>query len=77
MGVRVKGDMYCPRCKQPVLAQRTGHGVRNTIAIGGVLSSLGLSLVVATVNTVSTPQQRTLNQAFPAERFWNAFPIPT
>jgi hypothetical protein len=47
MGVRVKGSVYCTRCKQPVLAQKTGHGVRNTIAIGGVLNTLGLSLLVA------------------------------
>jgi hypothetical protein len=47
MGVRVKGGMYCPRCKQPVLAQKTGHRVRNTIAIGGVLNTLGLSLLAA------------------------------
>jgi DNA-directed RNA polymerase subunit RPC12/RpoP len=47
MGVQVKGGMYCPRCKQPVLAQKTGHGVRNTVAIGGTLATAGLSLLVA------------------------------
>lgn len=47
MGVRVKGGMYCPRCKQPVLARKTGHGVRNTVAIGGALATAGLSLLVA------------------------------
>jgi hypothetical protein len=44
VGIKVKGNMYCERCKQPVMAQRSGHGVRNTAAIGGALATAGLSL---------------------------------
>jgi Ribosomal protein L7/L12 C-terminal domain len=33
--------MYCPRCKQPVAAERTGHAVRNTL---GAAITAGLSL---------------------------------
>jgi hypothetical protein len=45
MGIRVKGGMYCQRCDKPVMAQKTGHGVRNTAAVGGALATLGLSLL--------------------------------
>jgi predicted RNA-binding Zn-ribbon protein involved in translation (DUF1610 family) len=45
VGVKVKGGMYCPNCKQPVLAQKTGHGVRNTAAVGAALTTAGLSLL--------------------------------
>jgi Ribosomal protein L7/L12 C-terminal domain/Short C-terminal domain len=41
MSVRTKGGMYCPRCKSPVAAERTGHAVRNTL---GALATAGLSL---------------------------------
>ena len=41
MGVRIKAGMYCPRCKQPVAAERGGHAVRNTV---GAAMTLGLSL---------------------------------
>jgi ribosomal protein L7/L12 len=33
--------MYCPRCKRPVAAERTGHAVRNSV---GAIATLGLSL---------------------------------
>jgi Ribosomal protein L7/L12 C-terminal domain len=33
--------MYCPRCRQPVAAERGGHAVRNTV---GAAMTLGLSL---------------------------------
>jgi rubrerythrin len=39
--------MYCKRCEQPVMAQKTGHAVRNTAAVGGVLATAGLSLLGA------------------------------
>lgn len=41
MSVRVRGGMYCPTCKKPVLAQRSGHAVRNTV---GAAATLGLAL---------------------------------
>ena len=41
MSVKVKGGMYCPRCHKPVMAQRSGHAVRNTI---GAAATLGLAL---------------------------------
>jgi endogenous inhibitor of DNA gyrase (YacG/DUF329 family) len=44
MGVKVKGGMYCPRCDRPVLGQKSGHAVRNTLAIGGAVATAGLSL---------------------------------
>lgn len=47
MGVKVKGGMYCKRCDRPVMAQKTGHGVRNTLAVGGTLATAGLSLLGA------------------------------
>jgi len=47
MGVKVKGDMYCKRCNKPVMAQKSGHGVRNTVAVGGALATAGLSLLGA------------------------------
>jgi hypothetical protein len=47
LGVKVKGGMYCQRCKQPVMAQKNGHGVRNTVAVGGALATVGLSLLGA------------------------------
>lgn len=47
MGVKVKGGMYCKRCGKPVMAQKTGHGVRNTVAVGGALATVGLSLLGA------------------------------
>jgi hypothetical protein len=47
MSVKVKGGMYCKRCQQPVLAQKTGHAVRNTAALGGILATGGLSLFAA------------------------------
>ncbi len=47
MGVKVKGGMYCRRCNQPVMAQKSGHGVRNTLAVGGTLATAGLSLLGA------------------------------
>lgn len=45
MGVKVKGGMYCQRCDKPVMAQKSGHGVRNTLSVGGVLATGGLSLL--------------------------------
>jgi hypothetical protein len=33
MGQATKGGMYCERCDQPVAAQKTTHGVRNTAGI--------------------------------------------
>jgi hypothetical protein len=47
LGVKVKGGMYCQRCAKPVMAQKSGHGVRNTAAIGGALATGGLSLLGA------------------------------
>ena len=47
MGVKVKGGMYCRRCDKPVMAQKSGHGVRNTVAVGGALATAGLSLLGA------------------------------
>lgn len=41
MAVKVKGGAWCPRCKQPVQAERNGHGVRNSV---GALATLGLSI---------------------------------
>ncbi len=41
MSTRVKGGMYCPRCKRPVAAERSGHAVRNTL---GAAATFGLSL---------------------------------
>jgi hypothetical protein len=41
MSVRTKGGMYCPRCKMPVAAERTGHAVRNSL---GAILTVGLSL---------------------------------
>jgi hypothetical protein len=41
MSVRVKGGMYCRTCKKPVMAQRSGHAVRNTI---GAAATAGLAL---------------------------------
>jgi ribosomal protein S27AE len=45
VSVKVKGR-YCPNCGKQVLAQRNGHGVRNTAAIGGSLATLGASLLL-------------------------------
>ncbi len=39
--MRTKGGMYCPRCKRPVAAERTGHAVRNSL---GAAITAGLSL---------------------------------
>lgn len=47
MGVKVKGGMYCKRCERPVMAQKSGHAVRNTAAVGGILATAGLSLLGA------------------------------
>jgi hypothetical protein len=47
LGVKLKGGMYCRQCGKPVMAQKTGHGVRNTVAIGGALATAGLSLLGA------------------------------
>ncbi len=47
MGIKVKGGMYCRRCNRPVMAQKSGHGVRNTLAVGGTLATAGLSLLGA------------------------------
>jgi len=47
LGVKVKGGMYCKRCEKPVMAQKTGHGVRNVVAVGGTLATAGLSLLGA------------------------------
>jgi hypothetical protein len=47
MGVKVKGGMYCRKCDKPVMAQKTGHGVRNTAAVGGALATAGFSLLAA------------------------------
>lgn len=47
MGVKVKGGMYCRQCDKPVMAQRNGHGLRNTVAVGGTLATAGLSLLGA------------------------------
>lgn len=56
MSVKVKGSRYCPRCKAHVLAQRNGHGVRNTAAIGGALPTAGLSLLAGKRETWRCPQ---------------------
>lgn len=58
MGVKVKGGMYCKRCDKPVMAQNTGHGVRNTAAVGGALATIGLSLL-ATKSEVITVWEET------------------
>jgi hypothetical protein len=46
MGVKIKGGMYCDRCKQPVAAHKQTHPVRNTIGtvglIGGGLGAFAL-----------------------------------
>jgi rubrerythrin len=47
MGVKVKGGMYCRQCDKPVMAQKNGHGLRNTVAVGGTLATAGLSLLGA------------------------------
>jgi rubrerythrin len=47
VAIKVKGGMYCKRCDKPVMAQKTGHGVRNTLAVGGTLATAGLSLLGA------------------------------
>jgi hypothetical protein len=47
MALKAKGGMYCKRCDKPVMAQKNGHGVRNTIAVGGTLATAGLSLLGA------------------------------
>jgi ribosomal protein L7/L12 len=41
MSTRTKGGMYCPRCKRPVAAERTGHAVRNSL---GAALTAGLSV---------------------------------
>jgi hypothetical protein len=33
MGQATKGGMYCRECDRPVAAQKTTHGIRNTLAI--------------------------------------------
>lgn len=33
MGNATKGGMYCRECDRPVAAQKTTHGIRNTLAI--------------------------------------------
>lgn len=42
MGAAVKGGMYCERCDVPVAAQKTTHGVRNTLAVptGGLTAKV-------------------------------------
>jgi hypothetical protein len=47
MGIKVRGNMYCRQCAMPVMAQKNGHAVRNTIAVGGTLATAGLSLLGA------------------------------
>ena len=37
MSVKVKGNRHCPRCNAHVLAQRNGHAVRNSAAVGGIV----------------------------------------
>jgi hypothetical protein len=50
VGVKVKGGMYCP-----VMAQKTGHGVRNTAAVGGIFATGGLSLLGSKVEKWRCP----------------------
>src|SRR4051812_15734787 len=60
MATRLKRGMYCPRCKQPVAAERAGHAVRNTI---GAAMTAGLSL--------KTEQWHCPKCGGPVEREWS------
>jgi hypothetical protein len=78
LGVKVKGGMYCRRCNRPVMAQKSGHGVRNTLAVGGTLATAGLSLLGAKSEKWRCPNcggpcvpESQIRQSEPSEDFWS------
>jgi len=55
MGQKTKGGMWCATCNKPVMGIKNMHRVRNTLSVGWIVSTGGLSLLGSKVERYVCP----------------------